>query len=125
MAIASAVRDMSNDAAMGFCHAKDGSRCDRIGRNADGIRIERKSPCPGLRKDVKKGSMKPLVVLPLRVGWKMFPLRGPVADHLASLRSSRSGKMSDAGINPSDCIDGIRAIGWGPVANKEIFRNIF
>src|SRR4030067_3230034 len=64
MALASVEGDMADDAAMGFCHTKERSRCDRIGRNADGIGIEGKSPCPGLRQDVEEGGTETVVMLP-------------------------------------------------------------
>jgi len=125
MGLASPEGDMADDAAMGLCHTKERSRCDRIVRNADGIGIEGKSPCPGLRKDVEKGGTETLVMLPLRVGWKMVPVRGPVADQFAILCDGGSRKMSDPCIDPPDRIRDIRAISWGLVADKKIFRNIF
>ena len=66
-----------------------------------------------------------MVLLPLRVGWKMLPVLGPVADHSAIFCGSGSGKMSDSCIDPADRIKDIRAIGLGLVTNKKIFRNIF
>ncbi len=66
-----------------------------------------------------------MVMLPLRVGWKMLPVFGPVADQFAILCSSGSRKMGDPCIDPSDRIRDIRAVDWGPVAKEKVLRNIF
>jgi hypothetical protein len=59
------------------------------------------------------------------MGWKMLPVRGPVADPFAIRCGSSSRKMGDPGIDPSDCIDGIRTIRGDLVANEEILCNRF
>jgi hypothetical protein len=57
------------------------------------------------------------------MGWKVLPVRGPVADPSALLRGSGSRKMGDPGIDPPDCIDDIGAICRDLVANEKILGN--
>jgi hypothetical protein len=74
-------------------------------------------------KEVEQGSTETLVLVPLWVGWKMLPVRGPVADESAVRRGRCSRKMGDSGIDPSDRIDGIGTICGDPVTDEKIFRN--
>jgi hypothetical protein len=74
-------------------------------------------------KHIEQGSTETLVLVPLQVGWKMLPVRGPVSDESAVRRGTRSRKMGDPGIDPSDCIDGIGTIRGDPVTDEKIFRN--
>jgi hypothetical protein len=92
-------------------------------RNGHRIGIVGKGPCPGHRKEVEKSRTETLVLVPVRVGWKVFPVRGPVADPSALLRGSGSGEMGDPSIDPPDCIDDIGAICGDLVTNKKILRN--
>ena len=125
MGLATVKEDMADDPGMGFRHKEQRSRCDRISRNADGIGVEREGSRPRLPKDVEKGSTETFVPLPLRVRWKMLPLRGPVAHQFAVRCGRCSGEMGDPGIDPPDRIDRIRTIRGDPVTDKEIIRNRF
>ena len=80
---------------------------------------------PRLRKEIEKGGTETLVLVPLRVGWKMLPLRGPVADQLAIPGRRRSREMEYPGIDPSKPIDDICTVRGDLMADEKVFPHVF
>jgi hypothetical protein len=74
---------------------------------------------------MEKGSTETFVSMPFRVGRKMIPVGGPVADQFSLPGGRGSGKIVDPGIDPSDCINSIRTIRGNLVTNKKILRHRF
>jgi hypothetical protein len=74
---------------------------------------------------MEKGGTETFVPVPLRMGGKMLPVRGPVTDLPPIQGGGSSRKMGDSGIDPTDGIDNIRTIGGDLIANEEILRDRF
>jgi len=116
---------MTDDPGVGFRDEENRARGYRIRVDSKGISVERKGSGGRLRKHIEKGFPKSDILVPLRMGWKMSPIRRPVAYEFVILCGRRRRKMSNPGINPSHRIGNICTVYRNFMTDEKIFRDIF